>query len=179
MSDAIGDRKRELRRRMREMRASITDPAERSIAIWSHVREEPAVRAARSIMAFTSVPGEPDATAFIDWCVGLGKHVVVPEPRPDAPVPADPRTLDVVIVPGLAFTPEGDRLGQGGGWYDRFLNEVGDGCATIGVGYSEQLVGELPVDDDDARLDVVITDHGRATPPSGRRPEISEFLPPD
>jgi 5-formyltetrahydrofolate cyclo-ligase len=164
MSDTIGDRKRELRRRMRQLRLSVEDSSERSIALWSHVRVEPAVRAARSVMAFASVPGEPDSTSFIDWCVGLGKHVVVPEADPSSPMPADPRSLDVVIVPGLAFTRAGDRLGQGGGWYDRFLGEVRDGCTTIGVGFAVQVVDELPVEEHDVRLGVVVTEDGRVTP---------------
>jgi 5-formyltetrahydrofolate cyclo-ligase len=167
MSDTIGDRKRELRRRMRQLRSSIDDPSERSIAIWSHVRVEPAVRAARSLMAFASVPGEPDSASFIEWCVGLGKHVVVPEADPSAPMPADPRSLDVVIAPGLAFTREGDRLGQGGGWYDRVLGEVGDRCTTIGVGFAVQVLDELPVAVHDVRLDVVITEQGRVSPLPG------------
>lgn len=164
MSDAIGDRKRALRKWMRQLRLSVDDPTERSVAIWSHVRDEPAVRAARSVMAFASVPGEPDSAPFLGWCVGLGKHVVVPEADPTAAMPADPRSLDAVIVPGLAFTRAGDRLGQGGGWYDHFLCEVGETCTTIGVGFGVQLVADLPVADHDVRLDVVITEDGRVTP---------------
>jgi 5-formyltetrahydrofolate cyclo-ligase len=161
MSDTIGDRKQALRRRMRQLRSAVDDPTERSIAIWSHVRVEPAVRAARSVMAFASVPGEPDSGPFLEWCLGLGKHVVVPDAAPTAAVPADPRSLDVVIVPGLAFTRDGDRLGQGGGWYDRFLADVS--CTTIGVGFALQVVEELPVADHDVRLDIVITEDGRIT----------------
>ena len=119
-------------------------------------------------MVFASVPGEPDSSAFIDWCVGLGKHVVVPDATPTAPTPADPRSFDVVVVPGLAFTTEGDRLGQGGGWYDRFLSQVRDDCATIGVTFSAQVVNELPLDSHDVRLDLIIGEHGRfATTRSG------------
>ncbi len=162
MSDTIGDRKQALRRRMRQLRTSVDDRTERSIAIWSHVRVEPAVRAARSVMVFASVPGEPDSGPFLEWCRGLGKHVVVPEPEPTAAVPADPRSLDVVIVPGLAFTRDGHRLGQGGGWYDRFLADVS--CTTIGVGFAVQLVEDLPVADHDIRLDIVITEDGRMSP---------------
>lgn len=89
---------------------------------------------------------------------------MVPEADPSAPMPADPRSLDVVIVPGLAFTRAGDRLGQGGGWYDRFLGEVGDGCTTIGVGFAIQVLDELPVVEHDVRLGVVVTEAGRVTP---------------
>jgi 5-formyltetrahydrofolate cyclo-ligase len=69
----------------------------------------------------------------------------------------------VAIVPGLAFTAAGDRLGQGGGWYDRVLADVRDDCTVIGVGFGVQVVDELPVEAHDRRLDLVVTEHGRAT----------------
>ena len=65
-----------------------------------------------------------------------------------------------MIVPGLAFTSAGDRLGQGGGWYDRFLADVRPECRTIGVGFVEQIVDALPVEDHDIRLDHVVTESG-------------------
>ena len=87
-----------------------------------------------------------------------GKTVALPEDDP----PPDPATVDVVIVPGLAFTVAGDRLGQGGGWYDRFLPRTRPGCTTIGVGFEPQLVESIPTEPHDVRLDVVITDAGYA-----------------
>lgn len=162
MADAIGDRKREMRGRMRRVRLSVPDPDERATRLWSFVRREPAVRAARTVMVYDAVPGEPDTASFIEWCREVGKHVVVPDADPDAAPPEEPAALDVVIVPGLAFTSGGDRLGQGGGWYDRVLARLRPDCATIGVCFAEQLVDELPTDDHDVRLQRVITDAGPA-----------------
>jgi 5-formyltetrahydrofolate cyclo-ligase len=70
----------------------------------------------------------------------------------------DPTLLDVVVVPGLAFTPAGARLGRGGGHFDRFLTRLGEGCLRIGVAFREQLVTELPTADHDIAVDVVVTD---------------------
>ena len=67
-----------------------------------------------------------------------------------------------MIVPGLAFTRRGDRLGQGGGWYDRVLAGVRDDCVTIGVAFAPQLVDELPVEPHDRPVDLVVTEHGPA-----------------
>jgi 5-formyltetrahydrofolate cyclo-ligase len=147
---------------MRARRRAIDDAAERSMLLWSHVRDEPAVRSARNVMLFTSVPGEPDTSRFAQWCATLGKHVVAPDPDPTAEFPADPRSIDVVIVPGLAFTASGERLGQGGGWYDRFLAETREDCTVIGVAFAEQIVDEIPCEPHDRRVDVVVTDEGRA-----------------
>lgn len=150
-SDA--DSKVELRRAMRSMRRSITDRPERSERIWAHVR--PLLPAGTfRLLAFESVAGEPETASFVEWCLSVGVDVAVPAEG------TDPSWPDVVIVPGLAFTAQGDRLGQGGGWYDRFLASVRPGCRTIGVGFVEQIVDALPVEVHDIRLDHVVTESG-------------------
>ncbi len=60
------------------------------------------------------------------------------------------------LVPGTAFTPRGDRLGQGGGFYDRLLRSANG--FKIGVCHDWQLVPELPCNDRDIPMDSVITD---------------------
>ena len=119
------------------------------------------VAVARQILVFASVPGEPETEPFIAWCRELAKTVHFPE---DEPAP-DPGSIDVVIVPGTAFTAAGDRLGQGGGWYDRFLATVRPDCLKVGVAFAPQLVGSLPVEPHDLRVDVVVTDQSVARVP--------------
>jgi 5-formyltetrahydrofolate cyclo-ligase len=143
-----------LRARLRQVRRSVDDPGGCSARIWAVVQEFPEVRAAGTVMAFESIPGEPDTAAFIAWCREHGTTVILPE---DDPAPGAP---DVVIVPGLAFTSAGQRLGQGGGWYDRFLASVRDDCVTIGVAFAPQIVDELPTEAHDVALDVIVTDAG-------------------
>ncbi|MGE7879582.1 5-formyltetrahydrofolate cyclo-ligase [Peribacillus muralis] len=63
--------------------------------------------------------------------------------------------LDALIVPGLAFTKEGFRLGFGGGYYDRFL--PGYKGATLALAYEIQLVDELPVEVHDIAVGKLIT----------------------
>ena len=139
---------------MRRVRRSVDDAAARSERIWATVRELPAMRRATTVMVFESVPGEPDTAPFVAWCEAHDKVVVMPEDTPDPAVP------DVVVVPGIAFAVDGHRLGQGGGWYDRFLADVRDDCVTIGVAFAPQVVTELPVEPHDVVLDVVVTDDG-------------------
>lgn len=144
--------KAELRQAMRRMRRSISDVPGRSERIWSAVRALDEVAAARCILAFTSIVGEPDTSSFLEWAQASGKLVRVPEDT------VEPTWPDVVIVPGLAFTRRGERLGQGGGWYDRMLAGIRPECRTIGVGFAEQLLDDLPLEAHDVRLDVIVTD---------------------
>lgn len=152
----VTEAKRELRRTMRAMRRALPHQDVLSERLWSHVRTLPPVIAANVVMVFDSVPGEPITGPFIAWCTTEGKRVVLPEDEPAA----DPRLVDVVIVPGLAFTGAGDRLGQGGGWYDRFLPQIRADCVAIGVGFGAQLVDALPTESHDVRLSAVVTDLG-------------------
>jgi 5-formyltetrahydrofolate cyclo-ligase len=151
-SDA-GD-KATLRASMRAIRRSVPDPAGRSEELWRHLIALPSMAVAETVLAFTALPGEPDTRTLLVWCAATGRLVAVPE------ADVDPTWPDVVIVPGLAFTATGDRLGQGGGWYDRFLSEVRADCVSIGVCFAEQLVDVLPVESHDMTMGHVVTDRG-------------------
>ena len=72
-------------------------------------------------------------------------------PRRREPVATD--SIDVVIVPGLAFDPQGRRLGRGGGFYDRFLPSVPRKAATVGVCFGLQRVEAVPAGPSDARVE--------------------------
>jgi 5-formyltetrahydrofolate cyclo-ligase len=156
MADRTPD-KPELRRRMRELRRSIDDRPERSEQLWSHVTGLPSVVDARRILSFRTIIGEPEVAAFESWCFEHGTAVAVPEDG------VDPSWPDVVIVPGLAFPATGRRLGQGGGWYDRFLVGVRDDCVTVGVCFHEQVLADVAVESHDRSVDHVVTDRGLAS----------------
>jgi 5-formyltetrahydrofolate cyclo-ligase len=77
------------------------------------------------------------------------------EPATDDLLEIQPENFDLVFVPGLAFTKEGFRLGYGGGFYDRFLEKVkGD---KIGLSFKKQLFLDLPVENHDVQLDLVLS----------------------
>ncbi len=69
-------------------------------------------------------------------------------------------TPDVIILPVVAFDSSGNRLGQGGGYYDRTIEQLSSFAEfiTIGVAYKEQQAGYLPNDKYDQPVDVIITD---------------------
>ncbi len=70
--------------------------------------------------------------------------------------PPQATTTSCCLVPGLAFTPDGYRLGYGGGFYDRFLTDFPG--VTIGLCFEALLQSELPVEAHDQRVDWVITE---------------------
>lgn len=78
----------------------------------------------------------------------------IPEPAQDC-VKADcPQA--VVITPGMAFTRRGDRMGYGGGFYDRFFSEEPE-HKRVAVCYPFQIFPELPTEEHDKRMDAVLT----------------------
>jgi 5-formyltetrahydrofolate cyclo-ligase len=66
--------------------------------------------------------------------------------------------LDLIVVPGLIFSKQGYRIGYGGGYYDMFLNDTEPEVKKIGIVFSRFIVNELPVDDHDIPVDLIITE---------------------
>ena len=79
----------------------------------------------------------------------------IDEPGPDA-AECLPERIDLVFVPGVAFTAQGERLGRGRGYYDRYLSQPGMQAMKIGVCYAHQLVRTLPSELHDVVMDGVI-----------------------
>jgi 5-formyltetrahydrofolate cyclo-ligase len=165
-NELIAAEKRRVRAAMRVVRAQIAaDPTERGVRsarIWARIVSLLEGMETRTVMLFESLPSEPDTSVWGDGFRHHGIEVFVPEvDGPDLrvmPGDVDPSTLDVVIVPGLAFTPGGARLGQGGGHFDRFLLRLRPDCVTIGVCFREQLLEQLPRAAHDVQVDHVVTD---------------------
>ena len=85
----------------------------------------------------------------------------IPEPATIRPV--DPETIDAVIAPGLGFDRRGYRVGYGGGYYDRLLARVRPDALRIGIGLHLQIVAEVPNDDRDQRMNIVVTERETIT----------------
>ena len=80
----------------------------------------------------------------------------IPEPKAEALRPLEPTEIDFVIVPGVAFDLQGNRLGYGGGYYDRFFPQLREGVPLVAVTFELQIVKEVPVDPWDRRVDFII-----------------------
>jgi 5-formyltetrahydrofolate cyclo-ligase len=176
------DAKSALRARMRLVLTDIDDRLMRSVALWARLAELADYRQANTVMAFAATTGEPDTEPLHARLAADGKRLALPRIEHDRIVPAtalgaelrvgtfgmrEPdgpavpvAELDLVVVPGMAFTAGGLRLGHGGGHYDRFLATVAAHTPpppTIGVCFAEQLCDELPAEPHDVRVDRVLT----------------------
>ncbi len=80
-----------------------------------------------------------------------------PEAAADGEDEIPPGAVDCWILPGLAFTREGARLGYGGGWYDRFLARARADARVLAVAYPFQILDEVPCDRHDAKADEIIS----------------------
>ena len=141
----------------------------------------PEYRDALSVLLYWGTGAEPDTRPILSDALARGKRVALPAvtgpglmeareirslgelvpgkfgiPAPGEACPAlSPEIFDLILVPGAAFTPEGHRLGRGGGYYDRYLP------ATRGVRAALarpcQLFDTLPTQEHDIPVDLVIT----------------------
>jgi len=168
----------------------------KSMAACKRLQEMPEFRDAPSLMISLPIPYELDVTplALRSWqeekTVAAPKltwdlrHMIpiqihsletglvttrgqLREPADGDPISLD--ALDLVIVPALAFDRRGNRLGQGAGFYDRFLATPEFDGAAIGIAFTEQLVDELPVHENDVPVQALVTDEEvlRFTPATG------------
>lgn len=163
---------------------SATQKAAASASIFECVMGVAQVREASTVALFSSLPDEPQTASAIA-ALSPEKRVVLPrvdgdemefyryvpsadgasgvlakgafgidEPQGDERV--EPAEIDVIIVPGVAFTREGVRCGRGRGYYDKYLSSADFRGFKIGVCYGCQLFEELPVEPHDVRMDMVV-----------------------
>lgn len=187
--DALRNAKRESRAKFLRMlkRLTVQDVERRSRHVEDTLSALPLFRTAQKIMGFYPLAGEPDVRRMMRKVLEDKKELLLPAidektgmliPCPvidfdhliDGPYNTKQPHLpqgcacasvlpDAVLVPGLAFTPQGDRLGRGKGYYDRFLAVLPGDVATIGVCFSFQLVKDLPMHSSrDKRVRFIVTD---------------------
>ncbi len=82
----------------------------------------------------------------------------IPEPGPGALRPVDPLEIDLLIVPGVAFDLQGNRLGYGGGYYDRFFERLRPDVPLVALAFELQIVSRVPVDPWDRPMDWIVTE---------------------
>jgi 5-formyltetrahydrofolate cyclo-ligase len=163
------------RRSLLEQQTAAAAVAERLLA-WAPVRR------AATVAAYASVGVEPATGLLLEELVLAGKRVVLPVLQPDGDLdwavyggellparrgllePPGPRlgrdavaTADVVLVPGLAVDRRGNRLGRGGGSYDRALGRVPAGTPVVALLHDDEVVEAVPVAEHDRPVTAVAT----------------------
>lgn len=114
---------------------------------------------ADNVTLFEPMRSEPDIRQLREFATEAGKQfAVIPRSALSESDVEFAITPTLVFVPGLAFTREGQRLGRGAGFYDRFLTGRGANAVKIGICFEFQIVDSLPSEPHDVVLDAVVTD---------------------
>ena len=173
--------KKELRRTIRERKRAMTEEeiVSRSEALGVLFAQSEAYKAAKTIYGYLPYNQEVRTVPMLEQALKDGKRVAVPkvygdemkflylddltqvakgyagipEPIADEPVADDETAL--VLMPGLAFDPQGHRIGYGGGFYDKFL-AAEPNHPTLALCYEFQMLPELHTEEHDIPVDTVL-----------------------
>jgi len=187
-SSPLDEGKSHLREKLKKIRDQV-DPALAETAsqgVWNLLSSVPEFQKAKGIGAFASTPSEINTYPILEGVIELGKKLYLPRVvkdktrfnyypvadfkdlspgtfgilEPPGDHPADWEEIDLVLVPGLAFDLKGRRLGFGKGYYDRALPLLKKSAFTIGLGYSFQVVEQVPTASHDIALKAVLSEKG-------------------
>ncbi len=173
--------KQSLRRHIRQLKRAMTEEqiVSASLALGEKFAASELYRQAKTIYGYLPYNQEVRTVPMLQRALDEGKRVAVPkcygdemrfiylddlsqvesgycnipEPIADGPVADDPTAL--VLMPGLAFTERGDRMGYGGGFYDKFLAAESD-HPTLALCYAFQMVEQIPTEEYDIPVDCVL-----------------------
>ncbi len=173
--------KKQLRKKIREMKRAMSpvEIEEKSRILGEKFAASDAYRQASTVYGYMPYNQEVRTVPILERALQDGKRVAVPkiygeemkfiyltdlsavalsdygipEPIDDGPVADDPTAL--VLMPGLAFDPEGHRVGYGGGFYDKFL-AAEPNHPTLALCYDFQMLPELETEEFDIPVDAVL-----------------------
>lgn len=175
------DQKKEIRKEVRRRIKELDEAGKQSTSkqIFDHIERLDAFIEARCVALFAAMGDELPTQYALDRWPMLGKRVVVPrvegdvmrfydylpermqtgafgieEPMGDEECPA--RDIDLIIVPARAFTRRGERLGRGGGFYDKYMTLPGFRAHKTGICFECQIFDELPTAEHDVLVDEVV-----------------------
>ena len=143
----------QLRQMTAEDRESLSDE------ICERVLEMAEWAQAQTAVLFIPLPSEPIITPLkLDCDARKVACVNIPQsPKPNQELHL-PETIDLVLVPGLAFSADRRRLGRGGGFFDRLLGGKGANAFKLGICFSFQIVDAMATEGHDVVMDAVVTE---------------------
>lgn len=175
----------EVRQRGRSARQLVIGAARISAtnALIGHLKHLHSITTAASVGIFVADDGEPDLTALVEWLWATGARVSLPVLRDDPsdhsmrfvpwhasdvltparygipiPPPRQPIEPEILLVSFVGFDAHGNRIGRGGGFFDRYLATTA--AVVVGVGFEAQRFSAIPVEPHDVKLPTVVTDLG-------------------
>ena len=172
-----------IRKEMRALRSALSQAEQDAAAqaVLERLKTLKAYTQARCVMAYAAARGELSLTPVMEELLDRGCMLALPrceapgvmtarrveslsqlapgayglaEPSPECEI-LDPALLDLILVPGTAFDRAGGRVGQGGGYYDRFL--PGTQALRVGVCHHFALQNSVPMSTHDQKMDMIIT----------------------
>ena len=183
MSDSLAETKSQLRQHCRKLRASLGEGTRvrASQSICDALERWPIFRQSQSILTYMPIKSEVDLTPLLTrhpekrWLLPRilpkEEHRMVFHPydatrlvchpfgmdEPAADLPAvPPDSIQLALVPGLAFDRHGWRLGYGGGYFDRFLKDFSG--VSVGIVFQALLLDNLPHDSFDVPMQWIVTE---------------------
>ncbi|MGC2062211.1 MAG: 5-formyltetrahydrofolate cyclo-ligase [Thermodesulfovibrionales bacterium] len=159
----------------------------KSGAILTNLEALDEIRNAGTVLLFASFRSEVDMTGMISSALAAAKRVILPKVdtgtrtlhlfeihSPDELVPGymgipeppgtadtqlrDINEIDAVIIPGACYDEKGNRVGYGGGYYDRLLSGLQNTVPIIAPAYEEQVEETIPAEPHDIRVGIIVTD---------------------
>lgn len=166
---------------------SASEHADFSARITERLLALDSLQAARTVVAYMSFGSEFATRRFVDFVLAQGKSLLLPrverstrrltlrhvtdlqrdlapgvwgilEPRADVTPVADLSSVDWILVPGVAFTRQGERLGYGAGFYDRLIADITHRPALVAGTFGVQVVDDLPTLPYDCSVEAVVTE---------------------
>lgn len=182
---SISERKKGLRQKMLAMRRALSanETESRSSSLKENILSLPEYKNAKKIMAFLAMKGESNLDGFIRQALLDGKEVYIPVCLPERQMEAgrlidmehfekgplglrnlpagyevtSPESLDLVLIPGLAVSQEGIRLGMGAGYYDRYLARVPFEKRVAAL-WDFQVIPDISSEPFDQKIAKIVTD---------------------
>ena len=170
--------KKELRKEILYLRDNLEDRYNKSMFIKNKLLDLDIYKESKAIALYFSMKSEVDTKELIKESLLLGKKVLLPriinknkmifieindntEYERNSfgvmePIGEEYKDIDLIIVPGVAFDKNNNRLGYGRGYYDKYLSNKD--IYKIGICYSEQLIDKIEVEEHDIKMDLIITD---------------------
>ena len=176
--------KAEVRKQIRDLKRAVPmeEKLKRSELIMRRLEVLPLFTEAKVVLLYWSMADEVQTHAFVNkWykdkvlllpcvqgddlvlrqytgpeCLVAGEQFGIGEPT--GPEWTDLDKVELIVVPGVAFDPTGNRMGRGRGFYDRLLKSTPN-AMKVGVAYDFQLLDKIPVEPHDVPMDSVITEH--------------------